>query len=461
MRTLPIRVRLAAWYCAVLTATFLGFSVLAFTEMRDSINGGLDDELRDRLGGFQKLLRKEAPYNSTQDTAVVLAEHTGGNDLLRVTDPTGVWVYRSPAVNGLEAQLPPIGTVAQPASIATVIAHGLALRILTTTLAVPGGAYRVQVGESIGAYEATTTRFARVMLTSMPLLLLIAVAGGFWLSRRALLPVDRITREARQITARNLGQRLEVTQTHDEVQRLSETLNAMLERLDHSFRRIEQFTADASHELKTPLAVMRTMAEVPLRIPSSETEYREALTGIVAELGRTSRLVDDLLCVARGDSGTSAVTGIRTDLVAVVRSAAAQGESMAQTRELSFQGEVGDAPIWVDGDRDALHRLVLILLDNATKYTPSPGSVTLKAFRRDDLACIDVIDTGIGIDATDLPHVFERFYRADKARSRDSHGTGLGLAIARWIAIAHGGTIEVVSVHGKGSVFSVRLPAVP
>ncbi len=319
----------------------------------------------------------------------------------------------------------------------------------------------MQVGESIGPYETTTTRFASVMVTSMPLLLLIAVTGGFWLSRRALLPVDRIIREARQITARSLGQRLEVPQTRDEVQRLSETLNAMLGRLDHSFRRIEQFTADASHELKTPLAVMRTMAEVPLRIPSSEIDYREALTGIVAELGRTSKLVDDLLCVARGDSGTNAMTGIRTDLVAVVRSAAAQGESMARTRELSFQGELGDAPIWVDGDRDALRRLVLILLDNATKYTPSPGAVTVKAFRQDHLACVEVIDTGIGIDATDLPHVFERFYRADKARSRDSHGTGLGLAIARWIAIAHGGTIEAASVRGKGTVFSVRLPAIP
>ena len=460
MRPLPIRLRLAAWYCAVLTATFLAFSVLAFTDMRDSINGGLDDELRDRLAGFQKLLRKEAPYNSTRDIAVVLAEHTGGNDLFRVTDPAGAWVYRSPAVEGLEAQLPPIGTIAQPASIATITAHGLPLRILTTTLAVPGGTYRVQVGESIGPYESTTTRFAHVMVTSMPLLLIIAVTGGFWLSRRALLPVDRLTREARQITARSLGQRLEVTQTRDEIQRLAETLNAMLERLDHSFRRIEQFTADASHELKTPLAVMRTMAEVPLRIPSSETEYREALTGIVAELGRTSKLVDDLLYVARGDSGTSAMTAMRTDFASVVRSAAAQGKSMAQARRLSFHEEVGDAPIWVDGDPDALRRLVLIVLDNATKYTPSPGAVTLKAFRQDDLARVEVIDTGIGIDATDLPHVFDRFYRADKARSRDSYGTGLGLAIARWIVVAHGGTIEVASVRGRGSVFSIRLPLV-
>lgn len=461
MRPLPITVRLAIWYCAVLAATFLAFSVLAFVEMRNSISGGVDQELRDRLNAFQNLLRKEAPYNSTHDLALVLTEHTGGNDLFRMADHTGAWVYRSPAVAALEAQLPPIGYAGQPRSIATVTAHGFPLRILTTTLALTGSDYRVQVGESIGAYESTTSRFARVMLVSMPLLLIIAVTGGFWLSRRALLPVDRITREARQITARNLSQRLEAPRTRDELQRLSETLNAMLERLDQAFQRIAQFTADASHELKTPLAVMRTMAEVPLRIPSSEAEYRAALTGIVGELGRTSKLVDDLLYVARGDSGVSAIRKAHIDLVDVVRSAAAQGESMAQTRQLSFHREIGGAPIWVDGDRDALRRLMVILLDNATKYTPSPGSVTLKAYRQDALACVEVTDTGIGLDEADLPHVFERFYRADKARSRDSYGTGLGLAIARWVAIAHGGTIEVESARGKGSVFSIRLPLIP
>ena len=461
MRPLPIRVRLAVWYCAVLTATFLAFSLFAYIEVRNSLSGGLDDELRDRLQGFQKLLRKETPAATARDIARVLAEHTGGNDLFRMTDQVGAWVYRSPAVDALEAQLPPIGDIGQPASIATVHAPGFVLRILTATLLLPGGDYRVQVGASIGVYESTTSHFARVMLTAMPVLLVVSVSGGLWLSRRALLPVDRITREAQQITARSLGQRLEVPQTRDELQQLSETLNAMLERLDQSFQRITQFTADASHELKTPLAVMRTTAEVPLRIPSSETEYREALTGIVAELGRTSKLVDDLLSVARGDSGTIVMRRVRSDLVCVVKAAAAQGELMARARELIFRREVGDAPIWVDGDCDALHRLLLILLDNATKYTPPPGVVTLKAFAQGGFACVEVADTGIGIDETELPRVFERFYRADKARSRDSYGTGLGLAIARWIAIGHGGTIEVASVRGEGSAFSIRLPAVP
>jgi len=461
MRPLPLRLRLTAWYFAVLAATLTSFSVVAFMEMRNTMGRGVDDELRDRLRGFQEVLRKEAPFRSARAIASTLAEHTGGNDLFRMADDAGAWVYRSPAADSLEATLPRLGNVQEPASLATVDTHGSSLRILTTTLALTGAAYRVQVGENIDQYGTTTTRFGRLLLMSVPLMLMLAVTGGVWLSRRALLPVDRITREARDVTARNLGKRLEVPETRDELQRLSETLNSMLERLDHAFQRITQFTADASHELKTPLAVMRTMAEVPLRVPSSEAEYRQALTGIIRELSRTSKLVDDLLYVARGDSGASGLNKCRVNLIEVVRSAGAQGESMALRRQLSFELDTCDTSIWVDGDREALQRLLVILLDNATKYTPPQGSVVLRASRCGEVACVVVTDTGIGIDQADLPHVFERFYRADKARSRDSGGVGLGLAIARWIATGHGGTIVVTSTLGRGSLFSVRLPAIP
>lgn len=460
MRPLPLRTRLAVWYCAVLATTVVAFSVFALVEMRNTIGGSVDAELRDRLGGFRKLLLKQPPGDSPRGLAAALAEHTGGNDLIRIADRNGAWVYRSPAVDSLEAQLPPVGNVAQPTTIVTIRAGGLPMRILTTTLALQGTAYRVQIGENTGPYESTTARFAQVMLAWIPGLLIVAVTGGFWLSRRALLPVDRITRAARQISVRNLSQRLEVPQTRDELQRLSETLNAMLDRIEEAFQRIERFTADASHELKTPLAVMRTMAELPLRHPGSDGEYREALSGIVRELERTSRLVDDLLCVARGDSGSNALKKARIDLIGVLRAAATQVESMASTQRLSFKREICDGSIWVDGDRDALQRLFVILLDNAVKYTPPPGDVTLKAATRDGLACVDVLDTGIGIDDADVPHIFERFYRADKARSRDAQGAGLGLAIARWIALAHGGTLAVESVRGRGSVFTVRLPAI-
>lgn len=460
MRPLPLRARLAVWYCAVLTASVVGFSLLAFFEMRSSIGKSVDGELQDRLNGFYALLQRESSFKSAAGIAAVLADHTGGNDLFRMADSGGAWIYRSPTADTLAAGLPPLGRVGEPGSIATARLAGKPLRILTTTLNLAGGSYRVQVGESIGPYETTTAHFGRVMVASIPLLLIVALIGGFWLSRRALVPVDRITRATQDITAQSLSERLEVPKTNDELQRLSETLNAMLQRLEQSFQRITQFTADASHELKTPLAVIRTMAEVPLRLPSSAADYREALTGIVSELDRTSKLVDDLLSVARGDSGPTAIVKAPIDLVAVLSCAAAQGELMAQRRQLSFHSSFGEAPIQLSGDRDALQRLVVILLDNATKYTPPAGKVTLTAFRQDDQACVQVTDTGIGIAEADLPRVFERFFRADKARSRATPGSGLGLAIARWIAVAHGGTIEVESSLGRGSVFSVRLPVI-
>jgi len=460
MRQLPIRVRLAAWYFAVLGVTFAAFALLAYFEMGNSIRKGMDEELHDRLRGFQQLLLNEGPLEPSRDLARALAEHTGGNDLLQMTDQAGAWVYRSPSAASLSSFLPRMGRIQDPAAIVTVQPQGKPLRILTTTVALPGRAYRVQVGERIGPYESITTRFGQIMLISIPVLLGFALAGGLLLSGRALTSVDRITRAAQAITVRNLASRLEVPQTGDELQRLCETLNAMLARLEEAFKRITQFTADASHELRTPLTLMRTLAEVPLRFPTSENEYRAALAGIVRELGRTSALVEDLLYIARGDSGAAVLIYARLDLTEVIRSAAAQGELMAKERNQTLQVEIGSGAMWIDGNRDALQRLFLILLDNATKYTPDAGVVTLRSTSHARIACVEVADTGIGIDPIDITHLFERFYRADKARSRDRGGVGLGLAIGQWIATAHGGKIEVASTPGEGSIFSVRLPLV-
>lgn len=457
MRQLPIRLRLASWYFGVLSAAFAAFALIGYFEMRGSIRAGVDAELHDRLQGFRSLLDTEGPYKSPGDMAIPLREHASG-DLFQIADGRGAWIYRSPEATAIGTLLPHMGAVAAPPSMETVAADKVLIRVLTATVSLSGTNYRAQVGEQIGAYEAITTRFGRAMLISLPLLLGIAVTGGLWLSRRALLPVGRITREAREITVGNLAKRLEVPQTRDELQALSETLNAMLARLDQAFQRVTQFTADASHELKTPLALMRTMAEVPLRAGGPESAYKGALEEIVRELERTTALVDDLLCIARGDHQATFLDVARTDLTEAVSSAATQGHSMASSRSQHFHAEVHGSPIWVNGNQEALRRMVLILLDNATKYTPSGGSVTLTAMQAGQVASIQVTDTGMGIDEADIAHLFERFYRADKARSRDTGGAGLGLAIARWIATAHGGTIKVVSALGRGSTFSVELP---
>jgi signal transduction histidine kinase len=249
-----------------------------------------------------------------------------------------------------------------------------------------------------------------------------------------------------------------VPHTGDELQRLSETLNGMLARLEQAFRRITQFTADASHELRTPVALMRTRAEVALRRRRSEGEYRETLRQILEDLQRTSSLIENLMLLARADSGTGALQRTPIDMVECLGEACREGRTLGETKQVSFLEELPESPVWVQGDSNSLRRLFLILLDNAVKYTPPQGRITVSLRLSNGCAVTEVRDTGIGIGADDLPHVFERFFRADQARSRATGGAGLGLSIGQWIAQAHWGTIRVLSEPGEGSVFQVQIP---
>jgi heavy metal sensor kinase len=335
---------------------------------------------------------------------------------------------------------------------------GLPFRVFATEVHLNTGTYRILVAAAMDDFDEALGRFKWALLLFGPLLLLFAAAGGYWMSRRALNPVDEITRAAQNISVKNLSSRLAVPESRDELQRLSETLNGMLERLEAAFKRITQFTADASHELRTPVALMRTTAELSLRKPRLEAEYRDALTQILKELETTSLLIENLMLLARADSGAEAHQFAPIDLVATLRETCCHGRTLAGPKGIQFTEELGNGPILVRGDMHGLRRLFLILIDNAVKYSPAGGKVTVSLSSTDGFAVAEVRDTGIGISETDLPHIFERFYRADKARSREMGGAGLGLSIGRWIAEAHGGMIEVKSTFRQGSVFRVRLP---
>ena len=293
------------------------------------------------------------------------------------------------------------------------------------------------------------------------MVLILASAGGYWMSRRALAPVDKITRTAMEIEVQNLSKRLPITGTGDELDHLSSTLNAMLARLEDSFRRITQFTADASHELRTPVAIIRTTAEVARRRPRTEKEYAEALDRILAESERTTTLVEDLMNLARADEAGEETVAEPVRLDDVVRTACADAGQMAVDGGLTLiHGEVDDCTVF--GDSAAIRRLLIVLLDNAIKYARPAGGiwVDLRLCRWRDRAAVrlEVRDNGIGIGAEDLPHVFERFYRASKDRSRRIDGVGLGLSIAKSIVERHRGQIEMESEAGKGSTVRVFLP---
>jgi len=239
---------------------------------------------------------------------------------------------------------------------------------------------------------------------------------------------------------------------------LSETLNDMLARLETAFAETTRFTADASHELRTPVSLIRTTAEVALRRPRSAEEYRQALEGILQESERTSGLVQDLLTLTRADAGVDGWSPSRVDLRALVGELREKLLTLCEGRGLTLHLDAPEQSVFVDGEQAALGRLVVILVDNAAKYTPAPGEVRVTLRTVDGMAEIEVADTGIGISAEDLPRVFERFYRADKARSRESGGAGLGLSIARWIVERHGGRITIESEIGKGCRVRAQLP---
>lgn len=300
-------------------------------------------------------------------------------------------------------------------------------------------------------------RFWEGLLASAPILLLISSASGYWLSRRALQPVDKIAAAARFISIRNLSERLPVARTGDELERLAETCNAMLARLESAVNQIKQFTADASHELRGPLAFVRTVAEVALRNPRADAESRRCFEDIVEETVKTTVLLEDMLTLARADAECGGKPLGYLDLANVVEEACAMARPLANERRLALTASLGGHPVHVLGDFSTLRRLLWILLDNALKYTHAPGRIDVDLSTAGKQARVTVRDSGEGIPAADLPHIFDRFYRADPSRSH-VEGSGLGLAIAKWIAEMHHAELTVASELHKGTVFKLELP---
>jgi heavy metal sensor kinase len=450
-----IRVRLTLWYSLVLLAGLALFGTGVWLVVSHSLRASLDEALTEHAQGVITVLQSETEPNKPRHLREELTEYasaTPGGNLMEVRDSQGRQILASKTV------------VLQPADSAQDRAFGVQAlpsgryRTLTTTTQVGGEPYRVLVATPLDPTEATLRRVRLLLLWSTPAVLLLASLGGYWISRRALAPVDEITRAARSIGIQNLSERLAVPATGDEIERLSATWNDMLARLEAAVKRLSQFTADASHELRTPIALIHTTAELTLRRERSAETYREALRQVVTESERTARLVEDLLLLARADAGLPSLPLERVELTPLVRDVCQQGQILAEARQLQISAEAPDEPVYVAANDPALRRMLLLLLDNAVKYTPAGGRITLSVDRDPGGATVAVRDTGIGIPDTALPHVFERFYRVDESRSRDAGGTGLGLSIAKWIAERHHASLEAESVVGQGSVFRIRFP---
>jgi heavy metal sensor kinase len=452
--------RLAAWYFLVFACGLGAFSVGAWFAMRASLYHAIDDELRDRVGGVSSFMDQQIAALSVPEIRDEFREHSvlgPGGDLFQVCDGQGQWLYRSVPLENENVPIELPDRLTQPRFENMQLQQHL-LRFYSQRIIVGGKPYTVQVASLMNEGLEALERFKLMLLIVAPLLLIAASVGGYWLSTRALAPVDEISRAAQRISIENLADRLKVPHTGDQLQRLSETLNSTFARLEVSVLRMKQFTADASHELRAPISLIRTTAEVAVQRDRTAPEYREALTEILEESERTSQVVDNLMLLARADSGKEMLECVPADACAVVRGATEQGEKLARSQGIEFKASVPVDPISIQADSDALRRAVLILLDNAVKYTPTGGSVKVELAEEGGFAVVSVTDTGIGIAKEDIAHVFDRFWRADKVRSRGQGGAGLGLAIATWIAEAHQGSLAVESAPGRGSVFSLRVP---
>ncbi len=460
MTKLSIRMRLSAWYLLVLCLSLAILAGVIFWGAQKNISRLVDSDLRARLRATQTFMEQQIPGDSAKDLQDEFQEYSAsqpGGELLQISDASGAWIFQSPSIQKFNINPSLLKSTQKDSSGGALQTQGL-LRIITEEVTVKGSAYNVQLATDVSKFHLFLQELKWLLLISTPLAIGLALAGGYWLSGRALQPVRQITERARSIGAEELSLRLEVPQADDEMRSLTETLNEMLARIESSFKKIKQFTADASHELRTPVAIIRTTAEVALRHKRDQAEYQQSLIDILEEAKRTGFLLDDLLDLARSDSPGWQFAKEPANIAEIIEKAHAKTQVLAAEKSISFSLQINARNVCVEGDPEALSRMFLVLFDNAVKYTPVGGHVAAFFSVQEGAPVFEVRDSGIGIPKDALTHIFERFFQADASRTQNGGGFGLGLAIAKAIANAHQAEIQAESQDGKGSVFRICFP---
>jgi heavy metal sensor kinase len=465
MSTRSLRFRLIAWYAGLLTAVFLLLAALMFVGLKHYLEASLAGAQERRAQQIADTLL--ANVNQTGEAAVgkeinSLYAPEINDRFIRISRQDGSVLYASnpPTDQSFDPTgLPPLSA---PASKESVRKQKLADKktLLIAALNSPsanGVHYVVEVGAPMAPVEAMLHQFLVLLAIGLPVAVLVAIGVGYLLVGRALAPVDQIARKAEQITQHNLGERLPVAQTAEELERLSLSLNLMIGRLEDAFLNSKRFVADASHELRTPLTAMRAELESLASDVRLKPELRETLGSLLEEVERLTRIVEQLFALSRLDAGEGQTEWVQFDLAELAVTTAEQMSLLAEDKGITVTCDAKQR-VMVDGDRARLKQVVVNLLDNAIKYTLDGGSIRLRVASANGHAVLEVSDNGIGIPPEALPHVFDRFYRVDKARTRDPGGAGLGLAIVKSISTAHGAQVEVESDNGRGSRFRVKFP---
>jgi two-component system, OmpR family, sensor kinase len=462
MRIKSLRLQITLWYVAFFSLLFVLFSFFLYGVLSKALEARVDDALRSEAATAAAMFADEM-QESNGDRMVaaheVMLDLRLRDSLVAVLSEKQVLAASGPVAQN---ELAAIAAEAASSGAAEVVAawphwgpHGARVAIRRVT--VDGNGFVVAAAQPLDVVAADLRALRNVLLFGMPFLIALAGIGGYLLATRSLAPVGWMAEQSRRITGQNLDARLEIGNAAVELSVLAASFNELLSRLDQTFASMRRFVADASHELRTPIAVIRGESDVALSHERAAAEYRESLTIILDESRRLSRLVDDLLNLARADAGHVRLQMQEFYFNDLLAECCRSVQALAAARNIRLECRPGeDVPF--HGDEELLRRLVMNLLDNAIRYTPVGGQVTAALNANGSELRIQVSDTGAGIPPETAAHVFERFYRGDKARSRQEGGFGLGLAIVKWIAESHKGEVDLASRPGHGSTFTVTLP---
>ena len=443
MHQRSLRFRLTVWYAVVLAAGLSLFSGLIWLSLRHRLMEEIDQDLEGRASRFERYFASESATHASDD---------------QLRDELEEFCQALPPASYVELHGGGGFVFQYPAGARE---PGESVRTLRRRFSNNQMIFDLEIAAPVADAEHTLSLLRFLLWSMIPVVIAIACIGGAWLSGRALKPVNDIAAAALTISIENLAERLPVPPTGDELARLTEVLNTMFARLESAVKTLSQFVADASHELRTPLAVIRTTAELALRRARTPESYRDSLQEVAAEAERMTRLVEELLILARSDAATAEMPLAAVDLREVLDEVCDEMRSLAEMRQIrieaAYVASQGDAGAIVAGNRPALHRLFLVLLDNALKFSRPGGQVILSVDHSESRVAVSIQDFGAGISERDLPNIFQRFYRADQARTGSGHG--LGLSLAKSIARVHGASIEVQSTEGAGSRFQVNFSA--
>lgn len=483
-----IRLKLTVWYSIVLLIALGAFGITAYLYTGENLSRNLDISLRSEAEWLREILegKLEKERGKTRNPRQEFLESQAGSDTTLQSEEQGesaedyeIWdkIYEHSLLNskkqfvyvfdklgktfyksynlGQDSLPSPESLVPYRVTISEFNLDDRPIRLASLNTK----SYRIRVAYPEGEITEVLQNLFSIFLLLIPIVLVISIVGGYFLAKQSLKPVDEITRTTRKITATNLQERIHVINPHDEIGRLTETLNEMIGRLEASFKKVAQFSMDASHELRTPLTIMRGEIELALHEPQNTKSYQETLASLLEEVVRMTSIIDGLILLAKADSDSIKLEKKPTRLDILVDEIKEDAEVLAERKRIDVSISNLDETTVV-GDEVRLRQLMLNLVDNAIKYTPEGGKVTLSLERNNDSASFIVEDTGIGIQPNDLNKVFDRFYRVDKSRSKLPDGLGLGLSIAKWVAEAHGGSLLAESKVGIGSKFTVILPAI-